>query len=194
MAKPTWIPKWLWWAKGDIVFWAIGFVLTTVKGTKFYETWNWDGAFLGVGLAIVLITTVRLVQGPKASDPPDEHPKFEWLAKMAESELQNVGSGVRVKAERIVPQLNNADGPPYIDCILSIYNGSVWPIALDKVTGSVRLNDQLLRPPEIVHNIGMSSLIQHTSAHEVIFRQWLEDGLLGVIKSSMTPMTFSFSE
>lgn len=42
-----------------------GSAVTAIKGTRLFTTWNWDGAFLGLGVAILIVASARLFRAHK---------------------------------------------------------------------------------------------------------------------------------
>ena len=139
---------------------------------------------------------MQIIIGVYEVNKVDQRAAWEWLGKTAEQQLLSRVGGLVVIHRLQAVSLTLQAVQPFIDLPFSVYNGSVWPIALEQVFGSVTLDDNALPgPPEITQG-GHTTRVESASDVGIRLRQWLSVEAKAHIEqrfASHNPADFSLS-
>jgi hypothetical protein len=110
-------------------------------------------------------------------------PVLGWLERAAADDLQTSG--------RVIVWKRSADWShvyqqePYVDFILTVFNGSLWEIAFERADGHIRCGSRDIQgPPQLVpgHNT-----IASGSSDEIRLRQWLNPNTIAALQGEVVP-------
>lgn len=147
--------------------------------TNLVARWNVPGAVAwGLIAAIVIGFLLLFIWEWIASGrqkPLTRSGEWDWLTRDAINELR--GSKGTLVIYRYHPvDLQLKDASSIVEFQVDIFNGSVWPVALEQVTGSVKLDADLLQGPPVsvkVESLGSHPRLNRASGHTIHLRQWL---------------------